>query len=153
MNFVTPDQYSKSNLAHFHINSRAANDFVSLHHSLNSEDKLLDFGCGTGETTVAMAHGILGGLGAPGEVVGVDISEEMISHCRARHLTPRTPALSFHQLDVTRPGSFISSNLRRFSCITSFSCLHWVSDIPAAISLFNKVCRSWQDQFPQRIVF
>ena len=43
---------------------------------------MLDFGCGTGETTVAMAQGVLGDLGQPGEVVGVDISWDMIRHCR-----------------------------------------------------------------------
>ena len=42
----------------------------------------MDFGCGTGETTVAMAQGVLGDLGHPGEVVGVDISGDMIRHCR-----------------------------------------------------------------------
>ena len=39
MDFVTPDQYSKSNLAHFNINSRAASDFVSLHPALGPDDR------------------------------------------------------------------------------------------------------------------
>ena len=100
---------------------------------------MLDFGCGTGETTLALAEGGLGGLGAAGEVVGVDLSQEMIQHCQSTHLTSTTPGLSFTQLDVTRAESFISSHLASFSCLTSFSCLHWVQDMPATISLFNKV--------------
>ena len=39
MNFVTPAQYSKSNLAHFHINCRAVNDFVKIYPALGREDR------------------------------------------------------------------------------------------------------------------
>ena len=106
--------------------------------------RLLDFGCGTGETTLALAQGGLGGMGAAGEVVGVDISQEMIRHCQDTHqtsTTSTTPRLSFSQLDVTQAESFISSHLASFSCLTSFSCLHWVQDMPAAVRMFNKVLK------------
>ena len=43
-------------------------DFVSVHPPLGEDDKVLDFGCGTGETTAAIAAGQLGGLGHPGQV-------------------------------------------------------------------------------------
>ena len=73
MDFVTPDQYTKSNLAHYEINRRAASELRRLVGSgLGPQDRLLDFGCGTGESTVALAEGDLGDLGAPGQVVGVD---------------------------------------------------------------------------------
>ena len=104
--------------------------------------RLLDFGCGTGETTLALAQGVLGGLGTAGEVVGVDLSQEMIKHCQSQYHTSNpsnTPSLSFSQVDVTQAESFISSNLASFSCLTSFSCLHWVQDMPAAVRFFNKV--------------
>ena len=39
MNFVTPDQYTKSNLAHFKINTRAVNEFVTVHSALGEEDR------------------------------------------------------------------------------------------------------------------
>ena len=97
---------------------------------------MLDFGCGTGETTLALAQGGLAGLGTAGEVVGLDISQEMIKHCQSQH---NTSTLSFSQVDVTQAESFISSNLASFSCLTSFSCLHWVQDMPAAVRMFNKV--------------
>jgi len=138
MKFVTPAQYTKSNLAHYNINTRAVNEFVKVHPALGKEDRLLDFGCGTGETTVAMSEGVLGQLGQPGKVVGVDISGDMISHCQARHKSPST---SFQQLDVSQGQSFTSSNLSSFSLLTSFSCLHWVPDQPAAVALFNKVLK------------
>merc|ERR1719400_1627666 len=140
MNFVSPAQYTKSNLAHFTINRRAVTDFLRIHPGLGPQDRLLDFGCGTGETTLALAQG---GPGAGGEVVGVDISEEMITHCQSTPQTSptNTSNLSFIQLDVTRAESFISSNLASFSCLTSFSCLHWVPDMPAAVRMFNKVLK------------
>ena len=103
---------------------------------------MLDFGCGTGETTLALAQGGLGGLGTAGEVVGLDISQEMIKHCQSQHQTHNThntASLSFSQVDVTQAESFISSNLASFSCLTSFSCLHWAPDMPAAVRFFNKV--------------
>ena len=104
-----------------------------------SSVRLLDFGCGTGETTVAMSGGVLGDLGRPGQVLGVDISEDMIAHCREHHQSPNT---TFQQLDVSRGQSFTSSNLSSFSLVTSFSCLHWVPDQPAAVGLFNKVLKT-----------
>ena len=88
-----------------------------------------------------MAQGVLGSLGTPGEVVGVDISEKMVSHCRGSLETSPVPGLSFHQLDVTEPESFLANNINSFSCLTSFSCLHWVPNMPAAITVFNKVLK------------
>ena len=68
MKFVTPAQYTKSNLAHFIINTKAANDFTRVHPRLGDQDRVLDFGCGTGETTLAIAQGQLGELGTPDQV-------------------------------------------------------------------------------------
>ena len=116
---------------------------------------MLDFGCGTGETTVAIAHGILGQFGTPGkeslslckmqnylmilacyQVVGVDLSDKMITHCKDHH---QTPCLTFNQLDVAHGESFSISNQSQFTCLTSFSTLHWVPNMPMAVKLFNKV--------------
>ena len=49
---------------------------------LSSIFSVMDFGCGSGETTRVIAQGSLGNLGKPGKVLGVDISEEMIGYCR-----------------------------------------------------------------------
>lgn len=138
MKFITPAQYSKSNQAHYIINTTAVNEFTKVHPQMGPDDRLLDFGCGTGETTVAMSEGVLGNLGQPREVLGVDISEDMITHCNNTH---KTPNLSFQQLNVSAGQTFISSNTSSFSLVTSFSCLHWVPNQPDAVSLFNKVLR------------
>ena len=39
MNFVSPAQYSKSNLAHLTINCRAVADFVQIYPALGREDR------------------------------------------------------------------------------------------------------------------
>ena len=39
MNFVSPAQYRKSNLAHFNINRRALTDFLTIHPGLGPEDR------------------------------------------------------------------------------------------------------------------
>jgi SAM-dependent methyltransferase len=49
---------------------------------------VLDIGCGTGNTTLAVARS----LGGPGRCVGVDISEPMTSVARARAEQQRLPA-------------------------------------------------------------
>ena len=39
MKFVTPAQYTKSNLAHYKINTRAVNEFVKVHSPLGNDDR------------------------------------------------------------------------------------------------------------------
>ena len=68
MKFVTPSQYTKSNQAHYIINTTAVNEFIKMNPKLGVNDRVLDFGCGTGETTLAIAQGNLGDLGHPGQV-------------------------------------------------------------------------------------
>ena len=53
-----------------------------------SARRVLDVGCGTGSTTVAVARL----LGAQGQCLGVDVSEPMISAARARAEREGTPA-------------------------------------------------------------
>ena len=75
------------------------------------------------------------------QVVGVDISHDMIAHCQQHH-QPKTPSMTFQQLDSSQGASFIADNASSFSLVTSFSCLHWVPNMPATVSLFNKVLES-----------
>jgi SAM-dependent methyltransferase len=53
-----------------------------------SERRVLDVGCGTGSTTLAVARL----LGAKGRCVGIDISEPMIDTARTRAEREKTPA-------------------------------------------------------------
>ncbi|RKH61736.1 class I SAM-dependent methyltransferase [Corallococcus llansteffanensis] len=56
--------------------------------SVGSAARVLDVGCGTGSTTLAVARR----LGAKGHCVGIDISEPMIAAARARAEREGTPA-------------------------------------------------------------
>lgn len=70
-----------------------------------SRSRVLDVGCGTGSTTLAVART----LGAKGRCVGIDISDPMIALARVRAERERTPA-SFIRADAQshdfEPGSF-----------------------------------------------
>ena len=66
---------------------------------------VLDVGCGTGGTTVALARR----LGAKGHCVGIDISEPMLAAARARAERERVPATFIRgdaQSHPFEPGSF-----------------------------------------------
>jgi ubiquinone/menaquinone biosynthesis C-methylase UbiE len=70
-----------------------------------SERRVLDVGCGTGSTTLAVALR----LGGSGRCVGVDISEPMIAAARARAKRESAPASFIHtdaQHHVFEPASF-----------------------------------------------
>lgn len=138
MKFVTPKQYTASNEAHFLINCNAVNQFTKMYSPLNNREKILDFGCGTGETTYAMAKGELGNLGKPDSVFGIDLSREMIDYCKSNY---NQSNLKWKQLDVESKEcqSFCSEQNGKMDLVTSFSCLHWVPNQPAAVQMFNKV--------------
>jgi SAM-dependent methyltransferase len=72
---------------------------------VSSARQVLDVGCGTGSTTVAVARL----LGDSGRCTGIDVSEPMIAAARARAERERAPA-SFVCADVQayafEPGSF-----------------------------------------------
>jgi SAM-dependent methyltransferase len=70
-----------------------------------SNARLLDVGCGTGQTTIAFARR----LGEASQCVGVDISEPMITLARARAEKERTPPkfiLADAQTHAFEPRSF-----------------------------------------------
>jgi len=140
MKFVTPQQYTASNQAHFTINTNAVQEFVTAYSPLTSSHKVLDFGCGTGETTAAMSQGQLGDLGQPGYVLGVDISQDMIDHCRTLYSSPK---VGFQRMDVESEDcqGFCSEQAESFDLVTSFSCLHWVPNQPAAIDVFHRLLK------------
>ena len=55
MKFVSPEMYAKSQQSHFAINSDVVNQFVETFGPLDENDRVLDYGSGTGETTAALA--------------------------------------------------------------------------------------------------
>ena len=138
MEFMTPERYSKTQDSHVVINTNAANEFAKFYGPLDENDKVLDIGSGSGETTAMMAEGDLGNLGSPGLLVGSDLSSEMVNHCRKKY---NVENLTFEKLDVTKGEEFSQNKSDSFSLVTSFYCLHWVTDHVATAQLVNKVLK------------
>jgi len=62
----------------------------------NAGDRLLDIGCGTGQTTLALAARV----GPQGAVLGVDISQPMLEIARRRVASMRLPQAQFLAADA-----------------------------------------------------
>ena len=70
---------------------RAAMDRLDL----RPGERVLDLGCGTGATTLALADRV-----GPGSVLGVDISARMLAGARARAADAAVDTVAFRQVDV-----------------------------------------------------
>jgi trans-aconitate 2-methyltransferase len=82
------------------------------------DDRILDIGCGDGRITARLAAMV-----PKGEVVGIDLSLEMIEFARSRSPKGEHPNLSF------MPGDASGLDFHEeFDLVVSFACLHWVKD-------------------------
>jgi trans-aconitate 2-methyltransferase len=89
--------------------------------SFNSNDKVLDVGCGDGKITALIARQIFQGI-----VVGMDISEKMIKQASSNF---RDENLMFFQ------GNANAIPFKeQFNKVTSFCTLHWVLDQKNALN-------------------
>ena len=80
----------------------------------------------------------MGNLGNPGFVLGSDVSMDMVKYSQRKY---NLDSLDLVQLDVTDGREFGREHCERFDVVTSFSCLHWVSDHPAASRLTHQVLK------------
>jgi trans-aconitate methyltransferase len=79
---------------------------------------VLDLGCGNGEFTTQLAELISGG-----RVVGIDASEDLLSH--ARGLENR--GVTFRKVDLQRLAAAFPAD-EQFDVIVSRAALHWLPD-------------------------
>lgn len=84
---------------------------------LRGDETLLDVCSGDGKITAAMAQRL-----AKGQVVGVDISENMVKFAKD-HYANHPSHLTFQQMNATA----LNFN-NRFDVITSFTCMHLIPD-------------------------
>lgn len=138
MKYGSPKQYAATKDAHNVINTAAVNQFTKVYYPLNNRDRVLDFGCATGETANAIARGELGNLGRPESVIGTDMEKVLIDHCKT---TYNTPNVNWRQLEVESNDcrQFCYENDGKLDLVTSFSYLQWVENQPMAVEMFNKV--------------
>jgi trans-aconitate 2-methyltransferase len=108
-----PADYEMSSSAQFEW----AMKLISLL-KVEEDERILDIGCGDGRITARLAA-----LVPKGEVVGIDLSPEMIGFARDRFPRGNYPNLSF------MPGDASHMDFQEeFDLVVSFACLHWVKD-------------------------
>ena len=92
---------------------------------------VLDVGCGTGAITEGIARAVEPG----GEVLGIDVSAELLA--RAREREGRQANLSFELADVAS----LARERRRFDVVTAARMLQWLADPRAALAALAGVAK------------
>lgn len=120
--------YQKTNT----LQRRDAKEILEEFSTLFDRDengKLLDVGCGSGDVLVDILLPHL--ENNFDQVVGSDISQEMVKHAREKYRN-KSKYLKFQRMDIE--SDFLSSKshdewkVETFDFITSFYCLHWIQD-------------------------
>lgn len=88
---------------------------------------ILDFGCGTGELTAALAR-------KAGQVIGVDQSAAMIRAAREKY-----PGPEYHVLDAA--GLAVQGWTARFDLVFSNAVFHWIQDQDALLRALHAVLK------------
>jgi trans-aconitate 2-methyltransferase len=86
--------------------------------NLKGNEKVLDVGCGDGKLSAEMARKL-----PEGSVLGIDLSQSMITFAREHYLPENFPNLAFMQIDAT-DLNFSSE----FDIVFSNAAIHWIKD-------------------------
>lgn len=89
---------------------------------LNSEDRVLELGCGTGSTAIELAPQVA-------EITASDLSQEMLSIGRDRAKAAGVDNIQFHQ------GSVAQAPEGMFDVVMAHNLLHLLPDLTAALAL------------------
>lgn len=108
-----PADYEKSSSAQY----RWAMDLVSRL-DLRGDERVLDIGCGDGKITAQLASRL-----PRGEVLGIDLSKDMIDFARKKY-----PPESFTNLEFQWGDANQLDFSEEFDLVVSFACLHWLKD-------------------------
>lgn len=109
----------------------------------DGSDSLLDIGCGSADVTIDFILPIL-----PSNfdrLVGVDLTKEMVNFAREQYPHPRIFFETFDLgLDLEKQ---IFRSTEPFDHITSFYCLHWITNQEKAIQNMYKLLKPNGDMF------
>ena len=108
-----PKDYESSSSAQF----RWAMDLVSQL-DLRGNERVLDIGCGDGRITAQLASRL-----PMGEVLGIDLSRDMINFAEGKYPAETCSNLAFQWGDANELDFD-----DEFDLVVSFACLHWVKD-------------------------
>ncbi len=100
---------------------------------LRPGQRLLDVGCGLGDAALALGED----LGSDGEIVGVDVSAEMITEARSRATTATCPV----RFTVGDALSLGEPN-RAFDAVRSERTLQWFTEPEVAVAEMARVLRA-----------
>lgn len=89
---------------------------------LRQENRVLELGCGTGSTALALATSVQGYL-------ATDISGEMIAIARDRHVAAPVPGLDFR----TATAEQLAREALLVDVVLGFNYLHLVRDLPGTL--------------------
>lgn len=126
---IKKENIMKSNWdgTHYHNNSFMQSETAKVTlEGITLQGKVLDIGCGTGQTTAYMASI------TNGTVLGIDNSPSMIDFAQKTY--GDFPNLAFKLADAT----IWPFNLEEYDFIVSFSCLHWIENLPPIINNIAK---------------
>jgi trans-aconitate 2-methyltransferase len=96
--------------------------------NFKGNERLLDVGCGDGKLSAEIARSL-----PDGSVLGIDLSEEMITFAKNHYPQEKFPNLSFMQIDASEL-TFDSE----FDIVYSNAVLHWIKAPQAALKGFWK---------------
>ncbi len=97
---------------------------------LSRSDRVLEFGCGTGSTALALAPCVR-------ELLATDLSSEMVAIASDKALAQRIPNVRFvaGTLEATTPS------LADFYVVMAFNLLHLLPDVPATLQRVHSLLR------------
>jgi ubiquinone/menaquinone biosynthesis C-methylase UbiE len=133
-----PDVLIEREIARVELHKNSLNALLETF--VGRADRILDVGCGTGATTVAMA---LSPVLAASEVIGVDPNDHSIDAAVVRaqgyHLTDAR--CSFRLIGVGEPLPFEDASFDLTTCVSVIEYVHRVEDRRALVAELERVTR------------
>lgn len=117
--------YDKKILKKYNITYKKMVDITSQF--VDKEDNVLDFACGTGLTTVKLAHNVK-------KIHAIDLSEKMILIAKDRSEKENVKNIEFSVLDI-----YSNSIKQTYDVIIAFNILHFIDDTNKVLLRINEL--------------